>query len=695
MQPVAPWDFSPTPELLARIRALPKEQRRKWTLDPKTDWQVYSAIRGIAANQRVAKENPPHSIHGLVADFDATGEIAYIEELINGVPEIFRPNFMERSLGLKWRAVWVFARALLVPGSEYCANFIKTAFTKMGVRAMFAGFDPASEKPAEMWTNGGEWYNIKSEPLPWDIILGFACDVSNKSEFGRKEIPLDIIFAEVEKRFPGRWVGPFEEGNLGVRFWDPAADCPTGCQVKPDGMSCFTGNQPFVKWHEIFGVDWVSEQRAISLAKAAGEVYFDGKNYWQVNKGVWVNSQRQDILLGLASRGLSDRIPKGQTISEAEQVLHHIQTVNRVYGAAPLICYKPGLIELEHKLILNTSTIRPIPSAAKLDVTPADFPWMWDFLNGLFDNTPRSLESFLAWLQRARLGITTYQPLMGQAIFVCGPANNGKTLLGYCIIRPLLGGTSANPYDWLAGETNFNAELLETSFLAIDDENAPSDEQRGHFNSKIKGIVVNPSQGYHPKFCNRITIPYTGRLYISLNDDPHALGILIEINSNTADKVSLYGTLPYKKKWEDRIVTEARIAAELPFFARWLEDVFKPPPEIIIGGRMGVESFHDPRILDLSRKQLHAYNLLELLAIWIMGWPDPAQTTWQGTPSGLLSEFNACPHLDSQRREWNTSRLAKALTALARLPGSGVSLATESKGRKFHLNKETILKNDK
>lgn len=693
LAPGAPWDFAPAPEELARVRALPKDQRRAFSLDPRTRWQIYSPIRGVAANQRVSKENPPHSIHGLVADYDATGEINYIEDLINLVPHNFRPNFMERSLGGKWRAVWVFECPLLVPDFDYCTLFIKLIFQKLGVVSMFAGYDPASEKPAEMWTNGGEWYETKSEPLPWDIVLGIACDVSKRTTSARAEIPLTIIAEEVAKRFPGRWQGAFEEGNLGVRFWVDTADCPTGCRIKPDGMQCFTGNQPFVKWHEIFGVDWVTEQRALNLAKAAGEIYFDGKFYWEKNRDLWVPMQRQDVLLGLASRGLSDRVPKGQTLSEAEQVLRHIQTVNRVIGAAPLVTYKPGLVELDGNIILNTNSCRPLVPSARLDVTPADFPWLWDFLNGLFDHGPRSRDIFLAWLQRGYIAVSTYQPLMGQAVFMCGPKENGKTLLGNRVIRPLLGGKVANPYDWLLGKTEFNAELLATSFLAIDDEDAPSEQFKGGYLSKIKAFVANPNQAYRPLFRDRVTIPYTGRLYITLNDDPHAVGGLVEINDNTGDKISFFGTLPYKKQWPDRATTEAIIAQELPLFARWLLDKFKPSPDIVIGGRMGIVSFHDPRILDLSQKQLHAYNLLELLAIWCSSWAEEDVRYWDGSPSKLLTEFNSAPHFDSQRREWNTSKLARALTALARLSGSGVQLLP-GKGRQFRLDKQTILKHE-
>src|SRR5438309_2495325 len=157
----------------------------------------------------------------------------------------------------------------------------------MGVAILLPGYDAASQKPTQVWTNGGEWYEITKTPLSWELICGVAADAGKKCDFAHAEIPLETVAAEVARRFPGKWQGEFKLDALGVRFWDETADCPTGCQVKPDGMLCFTGTKGFVYWREIFGIDWTNEQRALHLGRAAGDTYFDGRGYWQCVGGVW------------------------------------------------------------------------------------------------------------------------------------------------------------------------------------------------------------------------------------------------------------------------------------------------------------------------------------------------------------------------------------------------------------------------
>src|SRR5262249_7356741 len=147
--------------------------------------------------------------------------------------------------------------------------------------------------------------------------------------------------------------------------------------------------------------------------------------------------RREDVVLALKNHGVSSKARRGETASDTEQVLHHINSVNRVDGAGPLINQKPGVVYLDGRRILNTSTLRALQPATKLIVTPDDFPWTWQFLNGLFDRPDlHALEHFLAWLRRGYKAAYEFRRLLGQAVFLCGPAENGKTLLCYRYIKP-------------------------------------------------------------------------------------------------------------------------------------------------------------------------------------------------------------------------------------------------------------------
>src|SRR5262249_31154860 len=151
-------------------------------------------------------------------------------------------------------------------------------------------------------------------------------------------------------------------------------------------------------------------------------------------------------------------------------------------------------------------------------------------------------------------------------------------------------------------------ELFESPLLALNDEEATTrEETRQKFLARLKSFVVNPSHSYEPKFCDRMNIEWTGRIFVTLNDDPSSVGLLPEVNSNTMDKLMFFRSRPYAHKWERSEVLEPKIEKELPFFARWLLN-WQPPDYVVAPGRMGVRSFFDPHILNLSKQHDYHYN---------------------------------------------------------------------------------------
>lgn len=180
---------------------------------------------------------------------------------------------------------------------------------------------------------------------------------------------------------------------------------------------------------------------------------------------------------------------------------------------------------------------------------------------------------------------------------------------------------------------------------------------------------------------------------VTLNDDPQSIGILPEVNFNTSDKLMFFSSLPYEKQWPERDELESTIERELPFFARWLLDVYKPPTEVLIGGRMGVNSFFDSRILKLSKQQRYSHNLLEVLVEWCKTSHLFAEKriAWSGTPTALQSQLGGHEPLAQVMREWTVPKIAKALVALARNPENGVSSVETNHGRSFAICSAKIL----
>lgn len=692
-----PWEFlvAETP-----LRTMKKDKRRVLLLSEKTDWQVYSAVRGLAPNLRVSKTNPPVALLGLPVDYDSATPIEQAEAAVIAHfkgHEDQMPACMEKTLGGKIRLVWVFESPILTPSFEFCTALMETLLKKLGAPTLLAGYDAASAKPAEMWTNGGDWYffgdgSTPPNALSKEFTFGVACDVSKKTAlFNKGEIPLPTIAAEVQARFPGRWQGDFRADALGVRFWDNDADNPTGCQVKPDGMLCFTGNEPFKSWESIFSRQWCEEQKVLNLGRAGENIYFDGKNYWEFQAGRWECTARHDVILRLKGRGLSDRTPKDATQSDVERVLDHVQQLNRVVGAAPMINYPPGIVETDGRRVLNIADLKPVLPVKGATGTPEDFPFLWDFFNNFFarpELMPK--DHLLAWLQRAYKCVIQHARHMGQAVFVCGPRNNGKTLLCMRIVRPLLGNRSANPINFITGETSFNSELFSSALLAVNDEDSPSSEaERKKMLMKLKGMVVNPMHTYHAKFEKPVTIDWTGRIFITLNDDPGSVGMLMEVEHNTRDKQMFFASKARSTPFPQQDELEATIARELPAFAWWLLNVYVPPAEVVSDDRMGVKSFFDPAILDLSHQQTFASNLTELLKLWIDSdsyWGDPETKLWNGTPTLLLSCLKTCEMTKGIASDWTQQMVAKSLTALAKQDGSGIT-STTGESREFQISR--------
>lgn len=687
-----PWNFHPGPEVLAKIRSLPKTERRAWSTRAGTVWSCYTSVKALAPSLRLSKDNPPTAIHGFVADYDFKSSFEEVCRHIEQLPIELRPTFLEKSLGEKWRAIWVLERPLLCISYEHCTALLRALGKLFQAATLLAGFDEASYTPTQLWTNGCEWFDVSPTPVPWTVLTGVAADVSKKVSTGSTEIPIEKIAEEVKKRFPDRWIGEFKLDAQGVRFWDPAADCPTGCQVKETGMMCFTGNAPFVRWTEIFGAHWCAEQRALNLGKAAEAIYFTGREYWEFIDGQWLPSPRGDIVLRLKNRGLSDKTPKGMTVSDVERVLCHIQMQNRVNGAAPLINYPSGLVQLTGRRLLNTAylTFPEYPADATGDFS--QFPLIWEVLNTIFVQREGSKthprDHFLAWLQRGIRALRYHERLLlGQTVFLCGAKNAGKSLLGYQLLEPLLGGKSSNPIEYFKGQTTFSEDLLQSGLLMINDEAPPRNEgERSSFAHAMKGWVVNPTHTYHPKFMAKLDIPWNGRLFNSLNDDPLSVSLLPEVNENTADKMMFFLTQAFHRPWPAD--TETQFKQQVAYCGCWLDKVWKAPPEVLTDDRMGVVSYFDKELLEMSQTQLFSYNLIEFIKQWVKCcWqhdPEKKAGVWTGTPTELFTELGVHEILQPLMRDWSVPKMAKSLTMAARTPDSGIEFAGEGQ-RTFNI----------
>lgn len=691
-----PWEFN-LPEVFP-FEGMDKKERRKFLLTDECQWQVYTAFRGSAPGLRVSDNNPAVACRAIVIDYDSVMDPEAAVKLIESeLPEHLRPNFIEVTQSKKLRLIWILERELLFVSPAHWSEIYDLLCKKLKIKTLLAGYDENSAKPSMMWTNGGEWFFLSNEkPLSFEFTAGIQMQAAKKeSLFNHADVPLAEIEKEIKIRFPGRWEGEFKLDAQGVRFWDPEADNPKGCQVKPDGMVCYTGNVPFMPWDKIFGKVWCDERRALKLGSVAQGFYTDGRTYFENLNGQQVDSKKESIITRLKSRGLSDKVAKGETQSEVGAVLDYIETVNRVIGAAPLINYPPGVVTIDNERILNLSTLKPVLPVKPPRSFKEDAPFLhWFFLEHKIvgDGT----NHLLFWIRRGSQNYRNFEREVGQAVFVCGPVNSGKTLLSIRIIGAIFGGKVADPMSVLMGETTFTDDQFAAGLLAVNDSDYPKTEGlRLKVLQGYKNYVVNPKRSYHPKFQKKVMIESVTRLFTTLNDGAGSAGSLPEVNDDTRDKFMFFrakavprGTFPSKK------VLEAQIARELSYFVWWLDNEWQCPPEIILpdGERTGCESYYDPYILELSQTQTYSANLAEILEIWIQKFEcfqEGSDGFWIGSPTALLADIQSCPELAPIAKNWDQQKIARNLMGLSKVHGSGVTLAGKKTGRFFRIEPAT------
>ncbi len=702
-----PWEFikSGTP-----LQKLSKTKRREAMLKDDTEWNVYSVYEGNAPNLRIDDTNPAKWQLGFAGDYDRKYTSDDAVKGINALPAAKKDlvpiaNYLENSLSGNIRLLWLFARRLPMMSREFQIAFNELLVERLKVREILLGYDEASTKPSQLWTNGATWSDLNQPPISYEWLLGLVLEVSKRAAFqGKQTIPLEKIHAEMELRYPGRWKGEFKLDATGVRIWDEKADNECGCQVKLDGMLCFTGPFPFRTWSDILGSDWVKKNTELNNGKIMDLFRYNvlDQNYHVRDGDKWEVKTKDDVLMKLRTLGVSSKIPKGETASEADHMVMTIQQANKVSGVGPIISKPPGIVEYLGYPFLNTydcKVVMGVPGATK---TEADFPHLWQVLQG-FQTTPKSLAlpSFLFWHRRRYLSQRDFRGDSGQAAFIGGEPNTGKTLVAVRVVTASLGGQHSNPFRYFTGQTNFNVQLFSKAVLMVNDEESPNDtSEKRKMHARLKGIVVNPTQEIEAKFRTPTVVEWKGCCIWTMNLDAGDVYQIPEVTSGNDDKLCFWRMVDTGIKWNDNSqVTEEILRKELPHYLWWLEHVFQPPKEILATGnskfqRMGMISYFDPLMRRYSLQNTDAYSVWELLEQWIKiddYWFDAkgsptANEFWIGTSAELLTLLHSHDQLKPLLQGVTARSLPKSLSTLSKQSFSGVMLDPDSR-RHFKISR--------
>jgi hypothetical protein len=314
----------------------------------------------------------------------------------------------------------------------------------------------------------------------------------------------------------------------------------------------------------------------------------------------WVSIGEQDIKRTLRLAGVFSRAAEGQSCSQADRVMDYIQNFRHVDFAGRLAGYKSGVHYVQDRpiVVLGSYTL--------IEPVEGDWPTLRALLEGML-KTPDfdQLPYFFAWLKVAITALRAGERRGGHALIFVGASDCGKSFVQEHVITPLLGKRCADPTAYMLNKTTFNAELLGSEHLAIQELPSGLDrESRAFLGEQLKKIVATEGHSYHPKGLDAVTMYPFWRVSISINKNPERIKSLPAINSDIADKIMLFlvesKPMPMPARTdEQRRAFRLAIYSELPAFVHFLLN-WTVPPELLRSehaDRFGVDAFQHPQII--------------------------------------------------------------------------------------------------
>ena len=622
-----------------------KPAYRAWCADNNTDHVFYTLAEGDNPSARIGEDNPTNKLHGFIADYDAPVDWDRVDQLLrdrgDGAP---LPTWRTRTQSGYARLIWEFEEPLPI-APQLAESFLKRLSDTLNASRLLGGFDRTSLKPSQHFELGTEWVRIGDrlpESFTHPVLFKASGDVVLRSE--DTNIPLEDVAAEVSKRFPNRWNGEFTVGARGPLFWIDDGIDREGCQVREDGMICYSdrAGKGFVSWREILGKKFVEQYEEKKLGSLVDQYWFSGKSHYKLLNGGPMSIPKEQVVLELRRLGFSPKAKKGQTLSEVEQALLYISNDCRVDEVAPVVFSSKRVVEFNGRKILNNCKAVPVQPAANGD--PSNWPWIHTFISSFFatdDEGRETLPYFLAWFRRLYLAALNNRLDQGQLLILLGPTGHGKSLLTNQLVAGAVGGF-ADASEYLSGKTSFNRDLCGAAAWVIDDSTAAATyaDQR-KFVELTKRCVANPRLEYQAKYADTIPLPWAGRVMMSLNIDANSLAALPTLDSSNRDKViALRVNGAFKMKFGTNEQNESTIRKELPFFLKWLSD-WQAPDYVLDSSRFGVATYVDSFVEAAAYDNSSRSAIAEMIEFFSKKVREhTSRNTWRGT----LTEFQVTLH---------------------------------------------------
>ena len=342
--------------------------------------------------------------------------------------------------------------------------------------------------------------------------------------------------------------------------------------------------------------------------------FYTGRSYYREVGGIYVPLSGDDNLqLALRNdQGLTGCPPGCDSDAALGQYL--IQRDNGVAYAGELAGYPAGIHDTPAGRMLVPRGLHFIEGSSEGDATLI-VTLLSDFFGRAEEDSQweRQLKAFLGWLKQARQALRhRADQLAGQAIFLVGCVDTGKTFLLGHLVTPALGGRMAECSDFFTGKTSFNESVVGSELLVVSDPDfEPDDNVRVRVRNLVKRTVANPVQMLAKKYAAQISVEPISRLAFALNLTAADLQVIPVLDDSVRGKMMVFrcyrpAGLPGEDPAE-RTAFRERLAAALPAFLGQV-DAFQVP-EDLRDGRFGVRGFYHPGVLESANIKNPAVQL--------------------------------------------------------------------------------------
>ncbi len=362
----------------------------------------------------------------------------------------------------------------------------------------------------------------------------------------------------------------------------------------------------------------------------APTVYFDTRNgsYWlEIAPRRYMPLGKADAAVHLMKAGINGNVKDEQGLTQVDLAFHAAQIERAMDYCGPLAGYQAGPFETRQgKKVLVTVGYRF--TEAKKGKTP-----LFDrFLSQLLGDGQADV--FKAWVKFRRASLLRGDFKPAQVLILAGPSSCGKSFLQH-LITELIGGRSASPWQYMLGQSAFNAHLAEAEHLAIEEAKDASIDirSRNRLGEAFKELIVVQDMHVHAKGKQPLSLPTYRAVTMSVNDELEKLMVLPPIDGSLADKIILLKCSPATLD-EDRLKNMREFGAELPAFAAQCDAMEIPKQDRC--PRYGFKAWQNPDLLEFIQDQAPETQLLTIIEETVLACPEGF---WQGSAEALKAEL--------------------------------------------------------